>query len=1570
MSLAPETIFTENSFDRTFYETSNDKAKDYDVVDFSEEVKPPDESDFTPKPYQLDFLRQGIPVTGGVSKVSEAKENNLNYFLNLYKVKDELYQPKRGSVINEVLSDISEAIGIKKNKFKVYIIEDSLPNARWIKGTGVICITTGLLKKTELTRGELTYMMAHEVGHYLMYQPGEKIPDRFKNPLFRQAILKNREARYQSEEYSSEEIGLLITDATGNSVDEALNMAIWLAEYIGESGYVGEQGSRILSPKNKSHPYGASVVSFITRIIESPRFVWKNRQVPSIPWIFNPDGLIKEPKRIKHFDPNLDPLDPETIQKIAIYPIYYVDKITESKLLDEDISISLLYFYLEKKTIRPNKKASKAIKRLTNSIENGDYVAYVYLQALISKLYYDAAKIGVDEAKKRLKWFEKSCKISNDEVMLALISQIKSKEELMTDDFQYNINLLSIDLSLNRVVSAFPRSYMRDQLIGTLLKYPPILKDRDHFIKPDHLEYKKIDFPFNDESLRLDCFKKLMQMLHGTSIVDFSSIVSSIVKNAEFSNDMPMDSDLDIDESSSQDIRRDILNYMIECAGAYDRSELESALAESFDQEFCNIYRRLEIAADKFSDPFLKERILGFARIYFLRHAAAVPVEVWNKNIINIVTKMTKSTERNHLLLLLNEAERWRFKKTLMVFKDIPSPDEPGAYGENITLLNSFGFLNNKALESIYPSGQRMLDRFMVNKFPQKEELSSDDICKAIPRSSPIRDELLNRAYADNVENAHFILDSYWSPTSAYAKAYQISSTWMDSSNGAREDFMNICDITEEFPSLRRRMVIEWVDRFGIKAKDYKFMLKAIYDVDVVDLYKGGIVEKSRKTPILTKGAICIASFASSISRGSYSLLSIQDVGGEEEIVKVQDKFEEEEDYEEILHHAYKDDGVIRYSVHEQYHPLIPENAMFLVKLFYRENSHYEIHRIPFQGGKPMPNIRFQRDATIREGINELSQSKGGEAFSNFMQALGWEEAVIFYEELLLGEKGVMHDPDLFKNIEKVFLEGIALLLQEKDVHLTSIKYVKEGFHTLLTYLPLDIQGQIWARILAGIAQKLSLGEIVREAVRPLGDSVGLKLLQLFHSLTIGVEPILEEATRLALNQTESMTLLKSLQFLGARGINPFERHKWYYNLGQGSVRVAIAGVDGRVEDSAYLLVHAKPSNLKVVFGISRFIDHIIRQGQYFPISASQFITLVEQTDEEIANGFENHELYGETYNWLLGEMSIPKILEKFLNGARLELIKGIPYTALTTEQKKIVALMVIGAALEQFWESEDEQILINPEMHGGNILWDSEGKIASLVDCGLLGYTTIDAVMSLMNVYEGYKSNGLNGALAVLLYQNGIGTLKELKESKKNELLSGLDSIEKQFRAGISPELLLPGLASLVYNSLYKNISPGFDVLFRSLQHLAPYFQYAGGLSSVLGGRFGFGESQEKQSELVKEIELARELIGKQTRVQVILTGVPIGKISMKGKIIPIGVLEENLDPQKVVVDGGPMNGMLICVVEGSRQFVRPKNLRIQIAEKCKNMWITIEEYLLLVSSSKHTALNIDHARCIDQSG
>jgi hypothetical protein len=452
--------------------------------------------------------------------------------------------------------------------------------------------------------------------------------------------------------------------------------------------------------------------------------------------------------------------------------------------------------------------------------------------------------------------------------------------------------------------------------------------------------------------------------------------------------------------------------------------------------------------------------------------------------------------------------------------------------------------------------------------------------------------------------------------------------------------------------------------------------------------------------------------------------------------------------------------------------------------------------------------------------------------------------------------------------------------------------------------------------------------------------------MQAIHSLTTGVDATLEEATRLALDQTANFTLFDALQFLGSREVQPFDHHEQYRLLGQGSVRSAIEGTGGAVESSAYLLVHARASKGRVITGITGFIREITRQGEYFPLSTTQFIDLVEQTEEERTRGFENHRNYGELHAWRLGDVRIPALRESHGDWARMELASGAPYTALSSEDRRTVAPMVIGAVFAQFGKATaDGHLLINPETHGGNILYDAAAAQAWLVDCGLLGLAEAGDLLSLIQVHSGFARRGLAGATATLLRRNGVPTLAALSDTNRTALLSGLEVFNRQLRAGTAPELLLPGLAAVVARSAGAEVGSGLDILFRGLQHLAPYLRDAGGVGQLPD--FLSMTSVDDSEGLAEEIEEARKGtvgVGREIAQHSFPAGTAVGRQMRNGSVLTMGVLKEKLDPESPATSG-PAKGMLVCVVEGNRQYVRPADLRIQLEEEGKTRWASLEE-------------------------
>jgi len=757
-----------------------------------------------------------------------------------------------------------------------------------------------------------------------------------------------------------------------------------------------------------------------------------------------------------------------------------------------------------------------------------------------------------------------------------------------------------------------------------------------------------------------------------------------------------------------------------------------------------------------------------------------------------------------------------------------------------------------------------------------------------------------------------------------------LSEQWLGSSQGKPETLEAILEITSEFPSLRRRMVAEWADRFGIHGDDYSHQLQSLRSVDAVDLYRGGAVEHTRHATQSQKATLILSSFASALSRGSHSLLSLHETESGKSFPRSINQRENTEK-----------EAITAAALFDDYYPVLPENGAVITKILDR-GKHYELHRVPFVNGKPLSNPRFQRNRIVQEGVEEFGRWEAGSSFSNFMKAIGWDEATAFYEQLLIGENGAAQNPVLLKKIEGIFVEGISLLLEEKEVPLSRVQNIKQSFQALMSHLPRDVRGQCWARILAGIAQQQSLGKIVREATRPLG-AAGAKLMQAIHSLTVGVDPTLEEATRLALDQTANFSLMDGLQFLGARGFDAFASHNHYRLLGQGSIRAGLKGTRGSQQDSAYLLVHARPSQPDVIRGIGNFIDDIVKQGQYFPLTRGQFFNLVDQAEEERTAGFSNHQSFRDLHHGQVGALAIPKIYEQYGDWARMELAEGVPYSSLSDSDKQAVAPIVLAGAFAQFQSvGEDGKVLVNPEMHAGNVLYDTARGHASLVDCGLIGPAEPGDLATLMQIHSGFSTHGLAGAAAQLFEGHHVSSLTQLTEAKRRDLVSGMKVLEDQFRGGTSPELLLSGLATLVSQSVDQPVSPGLDLLFRGLQHLAPYLR-------AVSGSVGFSAPSPSPTHetFIKEIEKARRGDTSQIAKQKLPKGIGLGQVRADGSVLSIGTITQEADPSKLETKG-PMAGMLTLQTETGRRFVRPEHIRVQkVGNNGQTEWVTLDDFI-----------------------
>jgi hypothetical protein len=347
-----------------------------------------------------------------------------------------------------------------------------------------------------------------------------------------------------------------------------------------------------------------------------------------------------------------------------------------------------------------------------------------------------------------------------------------------------------------------------------------------------------------------------------------------------------------------------------------------------------------------------------------------------------------------------------------------------------------------------------------------------------------------------------------------------------------------------------------------------------------------------------------------------------------------------------------------------------------------------------------------------------------------------------------------------------------------------------------------------------------------------------------------------------------------------------------------------------------------------------RFIQQTTQEGHYFPLSVRQFRELVIQAKEERIQGFTNHIRYGELYNWKLAQVSIPRVIEHNGDWARIELVAGVPYTALEEKKRKGVAEKVIEAAFAQFGKQTPEgEYLINPEFHAGNLMIDAQNNI-HLVDCGLIGNAKPKDLLSLFSVLGAFRKEGLAGAAASLFMEKKIKSLKDLDAAKREALLESLKTMEGQIRAGTSPELLLPALSTVVANAGGPRPTTGTETLFRALQHLAPYIRAVGKTPAQFSAMLPATQSYPLASELQKALSKGES----DKTLKVLPKGIAIGKKLKDGRIVTIGVLKEEVD----LSADSPLPGMIRCPIEGVTQYVKPDDLVIQKGTS----WIALAEF------------------------
>jgi len=1500
----------------------------------------------------VDLLKTYYGITPRQEPLTKAARSNSSYLHNLYLERKILVAREQAPLayakIEAVLALLTDTIGITNHGFNLHIIEDYFPNAFIVNGSGDIYVTTEMLKKEELTKGELASILSHELGHYLKSFLNVNISSKAEPLLYKAAFAWTARARCQFNEFDSDEIGLILMDMAGFSVDESLSMA----GKISRKKTISGTKAKFLDPFN-SHPDWPRRKRILHDNINNPKFCWKNRKAKTECLFCEGDLAPFDEKPVEESkDANVFEEEETLIASISkrwssvsgYDPLSEeaVDAIAEKVFIEPDSEVYECYYFLRNKDIVLGEGLKNNILALKRRVGQNDVVASIYLKALLCKVYSDSTKGMVE---KKIEWLKNECEVEPDEVIVALLELLEDikkyfkrmgffdpaivEDNRFDSDYAGCPRLLEKNpfgfTSLEASIAPFPYSRLRDEYILALLSVG--------FIK-DHDKYLESNFIFEEDILEHIKFELFPLLCNPFASSEMDNM------RQEFC-DEKLNNDTAYDITEKGFLAR--LEFTVLDGWPYSLIEFEAALTDDINARkwlfrmeeiqngqsddpleegtFVNRYQRLKAAADRHPIHFVRDRILKFARIFFLREFEMIPAAAWSSDSLSIIESFPPSSEKNHLLVILDQGKRRKLKKSELFFEELKMADNALSFED---IVDSFGFISSSASSVFYPSGQRMADRIMIGCLPADRALDLAEICGTVPRPSPIRDEALDRVVPSNLPEAERLLDAYFNPVAAYAKAYQIAGAWMEQLNG--DDnlsvFNDICELTKNFPSLRKRVVIEWTNRFGIKREAFPHIVRS-YSLtgDFTDIGKGLIVKKAAEMGRELKIAVCLGTFATSLSRNNFAFISMQRPANLKDLST--------NNVDEVLVRDQKLRAL------KDYLPILPENVVEIASVI-AGRIPYSLHTIPFVDDEPFPHEIFKRgqleEETLAEGVRELNEWKGAKVFSNFMKALGWEESGDFYEELLVD---IAQDGAIFSQLEEIFTTGINLLLQAEKVPLGLVQSTAEGVKLLIDYQAMDIKIKIWAKILAGIAQKQPIEEITREALRPIGI-LGYKILQASNSLVAGGNETLEKASRAGLSDTLSIGLFDSLLFLAFRGFDLFLAHDKYTLLGSGSIRTAIAGLGGNDRDEAFLLVHALPIDPAVKNNLMAFVRQLRKKNSYFPLTPEQLRELAFQSELERKMGFERHEAYGEFFGWKLGQVLIPHIYEKHGDWARLEIARGVPFHALAEARMKAVSPVIIEGALKQFDKHDgDFSFLVNPEFHRGNLVVTDDNSVF-LVDCGLTGKADANDVLSFFGVLSAFRTQGLFGAAAKLFEQNGITSLSQIPPVKRSGLLDNLNNIYGRREALSAPELLLSELAIIVKRA-GRAITEGFDLLSRGLQHLAPYFRFA----STDIPQLSLIPTSSKKLNMAVELELLKTR-AKEARKSLtgFLSGTEVGKKLSKGSIQTIGVL---IEPTEVIEDDSSLKGFILCNLGSSKAIVSPRNLLAKIGGK----WVPYEEFL-----------------------
>ncbi|MFH1617140.1 MAG: M48 family metalloprotease, partial [Candidatus Margulisiibacteriota bacterium] len=491
------------------------------------------------------------------------------------------------------------------DQIRLYIIDDSFPNAKILKSSGDIYLHFGTLKLPGLTEGELAAVLAHEIGHYLKYSQETRLPKQFKNPLFREFHQKTLGVERQWEEYDADELALILLDAAGYSVNEAHSYHIKVEEILGSlisrsSVKYSPSEQKVYNP-GSTHP---ETLDRIVRMAEAAKkrvFSWKNAANQS-PVLF-PNGISEKEtwEASSRLDIGPDFLDDDLPQWLreADLSNLNLDWISQNLRLDNLPQTIIFRQMIQEGYARENYKDAATFGKLKAQAEAGDPVTQKYLQAAICVLFEEAA---ASKDKDALGGLKNKYDLSDRQIIFALLDLAQETCDIQNtylthlyekdgkgfltfpDEFPLGAHIDRKGLAFERVISLFPPSHLRDRLITRLLLARNLVKDRDHYVDT---EYSRTKFkePAPSSLLYDHQMWKIAHMCFGAKSVDFSFWIEHMNEDREFIR-KSYDKLTGFDETENSVYLGDAFSslfFQVYSGRPYDLSEISLAFENIFE---------------------------------------------------------------------------------------------------------------------------------------------------------------------------------------------------------------------------------------------------------------------------------------------------------------------------------------------------------------------------------------------------------------------------------------------------------------------------------------------------------------------------------------------------------------------------------------------------------------------------------------------------------------------------------------------------------------------------------------------------------------------------------------------------------------------------------------------------------------------------------------------------------------------------------------------------------------------------------------------------------------------------